>query len=71
MCWSAGEIKKDPKGFEDARKTLMGDSFNCYSFSFVAAMMCQRYITIPSYDILWKRMGLAPGFCPLSKWSAH
>ena len=64
VCWSAGEIKKDPKGFEDARKTLMGDSFNCYSFSFVAAMMCQRYITIPSYDILWKRMGLAPGFCP-------
>ena len=27
-------------------------------------MLCKRFITIPSYDILWNRAGLAPGFCP-------
>ena len=64
ICWNAGDIKRNPKGYEDARKTLIGDSFNCFSFSFVAAMLCKRFITIPSYDILWNRAGLAPGFCP-------
>ena len=64
LCWNAGDIKRDPKGFEDMRKTLIGDSFNCYSFSFVAAMMVKNWVCVPSYDALWGRMGLAPGFCP-------
>ena len=64
FCWNAGDIKRDPKGYEDMRKTLIGDSFNCYSFAFVAAMMVKNWVCVPSYDVLWGRMGLAPGFCP-------
>ena len=63
LCWSASDIKNNPRGYEDQRKSLIGDGFSCYAFAFVAAMLCQRFIHIPHYDLLWDRMGLAPGFC--------
>ena len=63
LCWSAGDIKNDPQGFEDQRKTLVGDSFSCYSFVFIAAQLCNRWMTLPSYSQLADRMGMAPGFC--------
>ena len=50
LCWNASAIKGDPQGFEDARKSLVGDSFSCYSFCYLAAMMCSKYQRIPSYD---------------------
>ena len=63
LCWNAGDIKRDLQGFEDARKSLVGDSFNCYSFSFVAAMMTWKFQPVNHYHLLWNRMGMAPGFC--------
>ena len=63
LCWSAGDIKRDPVGYEDARKTLVGDSFNCFSFCYIAAMLCKRWITVRSFHQLWNRTGMAPGFC--------
>jgi hypothetical protein len=65
-CWSANDIKRDPQGFEDKRKSLIRDSFSCYSFAFVAAMMCSKWVTISSYKTLVQRMGMASGFvCPV------
>ena len=64
LCWNANQIKQNPKGYEDARKSLVGDSFSCFSFAYVCAMMCAKWINIPSYEMLWNRMGLSPGFCP-------
>ena len=63
VCWNANEIKHNPKGFEDMRKSLVGDGFNCFTFCYVAAMLCRKWVQIPHYDVLWNRMGLAPGFC--------
>ena len=62
-CWNANSIKSNPVGYEDCRKSLVGDSFNCYSFAFVAAMLVRPWVTIRSYDTIWNRLGLAPGFC--------
>ena len=63
LCWSAGEIKQNPTGFEDARKTLVGDGFNCFTFAYFAAQACMKWIPGITYDMLWDRMGLAPGMC--------
>lgn len=66
LCWNAGAIKADPQGFEDQRKTLVGDSFSCYSFVYIAALLCNRWFKLPPYQLLLDRMGMAPGFvCPL------
>ena len=64
LCWAATDVKQNPRGFEDKRKSLVGDGCNCFTFAFVAAMLCKRWIQIPHYQLLWERMGLAPGFCP-------
>eukprot|EP00438_Fugacium_kawagutii_P007786 Skav218545 [mRNA] locus=scaffold3191:195997:201855:+ [translate_table: standard] len=70
LCWPAGRIKDDPQGFEDARKSLVGDSFNYHSFVYFAAMACYRWMPPFTYASLVERMGLAPGFtCPLH-WKA-
>ena len=67
LCWNANKIKNDPVGFEDKRKSLVGDSFSCYSFVYVAAIMCNRWFQLPPFDARLKRMGMAPDFCcPLS-----
>ena len=62
LCWSASDIKRDPVGYEDCRKSLVGDSFNCFSFVYVAALACHKWIPEVTYDQLWNRMGLAPGW---------
>ena len=63
LCWNASKIKSDPKGFEDTRKSLVGDSFNCFSFAYVAAQMTNNFQHVGDYWQLWNRMGMAPGFC--------
>jgi len=66
VCLNAGEIKRDPQNYEDLRKTLIGDSFNCFSFCYVAAMLCHKLVSVSSYHQLWNRTGMAPGFaCPI------
>ena len=62
VCWNAGDIKRDPEGYEDARKSLVGDSFNCFSFAYVAALACKKWVPTITYDQLWNRMGMAPGW---------
>eukprot|EP00438_Fugacium_kawagutii_P003316 Skav229330 [mRNA] locus=scaffold2917:69352:73753:- [translate_table: standard] len=70
LCWNAGRIKDDPVGYEDVRRSLVGDSFNCFSFVYFAAMASYKWLPPFTYAKLVSRMGLAPGFnCPLS-WSA-
>ena len=63
LAWSASDIKKDPQLYEDVRKSLVGDSFSCFSFAYIAAMLGNRWIHVPSYETLFLRMGMAPGFC--------
>ena len=63
LCWNAGKIKGDPKGFEDMRKSLIGDGFSCFSFAFVAAQVTWKFHAIGDYSLLWDRMGMAPGYC--------
>eukprot|EP00438_Fugacium_kawagutii_P036840 Skav204450 [mRNA] locus=scaffold1298:250701:254168:+ [translate_table: standard] len=62
LCWSASDIKRNPLEYDDVRKSLVGDSFSCFSFVYFAAMAVRKWINIPSYHMLWNRMGLAPGF---------
>ena len=61
-CWNANQVKADPEGFEDARKSLVGDSFNCHSFCVLAAMLVAKWKKVSSYHELVNRMGMAPGF---------
>ena len=60
-CWNANQVKNNPQGYEDARKSLVGDSFNCLSFCFVAALLIRKWHVVESYEQLWKRAGMAPG----------
>eukprot|EP00435_Cladocopium_sp_Y103_P015342 s342_g3.t1 len=54
IAWSASDIKRDPRGFEDVRKSLVGDGFNCFSFCFVAAMLCADLVeTMPADHNFW------------------
>lgn len=70
LCFNANQIKASPTEFEDARKSLIGDSFNCFSFVYFAAMACYKWMPKFTYQDLAQRGGLAPGFsCPLS-WKA-
>ena len=62
LCLNANDIKRDPVYFEDLRKSLLGDSFNCISFAYFAALACHRYIPMVSFEMIWNRAGLAPGF---------
>lgn len=63
LCWSASHIKQDPQGYEDVRKSLVGDGFNCFTFAYFAALACMKWIPGVNYGMLWDRMGLAPGMC--------
>lgn len=62
LCLNANDIKKDPTYFEDLRKSLVGDSFNCISFAYFAALACFRFIPTVTFEMIWSRAGLAPGF---------
>ena len=55
LCWNAGDIKASPQKYEDVRKTLIGDSFNCFSFAYFAAMACQRWIPGINFHMIWSR----------------
>ena len=63
LCWSASEIKQKPGVYEDTRKSLVGDGFNCFTFVYFAALACMKWIPGVTYEMLWDRMGLAPGMC--------
>ena len=62
LCLNANDIKKNPVYFEDLRKSLIGDSFNCISFAYFAALACFRFVPTISFQMIWSRAGLAPGF---------
>ena len=62
LCLNANDIKRSPVYFEDLRKSLVGDSFNCISFAYFAALACFRYVPTISFQMIWNRAGLAPGF---------
>ena len=62
LCLNANDIKRDPLYFEDLRKSLVGDSFNCISFAYFAALACFRYVPMVTFEMIWNRAGLAPGF---------
>ena len=62
LCWNAGDIKQDPIGYDDARKSLVGDGFNCFSFCYFAALAVKKWQPNITFGQLWNRMGLAPGF---------
>ena len=52
ICWSASDIKRNIRGYEDARKSLVGDGFNCFSFVVVAALMCADRLSGAAWDWL-------------------
>ena len=64
LAWAASKIKQNPRAFDDARHSYLGDSFSIYSFAIVAASLCHRYIPNIPYVHLAQRMGAAPGFRP-------
>ena len=63
LCMSASEIKKSKIHYEDTRQSLIGDSFAIGSFVIAAAGLCRSFHQVKHYRDLWKRLGLAPGFC--------
>ena len=63
VCWSASEIKRNLVGYEDQRCSLVGDSFNLYSFVLFAWSSCFAWLPSLTYSHLSQRMGMAPGFC--------
>ena len=62
LCLNANDIKRSATYFEDLRKSLVGDSFNCLSFAYFAALACYKYVPTISFDMIWDRAGMAPGF---------
>ena len=68
LCWGATAIKGDLQGFEDKRKSLLGDSFSMLSFATVLACSVSWDSSPFSVTHLVQRLGLAPGFC--TGWSA-
>lgn len=68
LCWGATAVKGDLQGFEDKRKSLLGDSFSMLSFATVLACSMSWDSTPFSVDHLVRRLGLAPGFC--TGWAA-
>ena len=71
---SASKIKQDPRGYEDIRCSMMGDSFSIFSFVIFAWGACFDIMPRVTYRQLCERMGVAPGFllpvgvqCPISR----
>ncbi len=61
-CMSASTIKQNKQRYEDARCSLLGDSFSIYSFIIFAYLLSVRFLPRIHYTLLADRMGLAPGF---------
>ncbi len=71
---SASKIKVDPRGYEDIRCSLIGDSFSIFSFVIFAWGVCFDSMPPITYRDLCNRMGAAPGFllplglqCPITR----
>lgn len=63
LALSASDIKKNYQDYEDARCSLVGDSFSMYSFVIFAWGSCAHALPGMTYKHLCDRMGMAPGFC--------
>ena len=61
LCMSASDIKRDPQEYEDARCTLLGDSFSIFSFVIFPWSALADVLPQFTYSHLARRMGLAPG----------
>lgn len=61
LCMSASDIKRDPQEYEDARCTLLGDSFSVFSFVIFPWSALADVLPRFTYSHLARRMGLAPG----------
>lgn len=77
-CMLASEIKKSWTAYEDARKSLCGDSFSVLSFGVMVSQMCAELIPRMSPMMIIRRMGLAPGSSahptiqvPVSRWLSY
>ena len=62
-CWGATAIKSDLGSYENARLSLIGDSFCTLSFAAVLACSFDWSPGEFSVDRLIRRLGMAPGVC--------
>ena len=63
-CWNPVKAKADPTGFDDARLSLVGNSFNAGVVALLLAplFVAEGYLKErPSPDDIVSRMGLRPG----------
>lgn len=74
LCMSGSDIKSSYQRYDDVRHSLLGDSFNMFSFVIPCAALCRKFLVNISYKHIAQRMGLAPGFrnsirlqCPLAR----
>eukprot|EP00435_Cladocopium_sp_Y103_P024855 s3415_g6.t1 len=74
-CMSASDAKRSFTAYEDARKSLCGDSFSILSFGVIAAQLCAKLVPRMTPEQIVMRMGLAPGACvhpsvqaPVTRW---
>lgn len=44
LAWPASKVKQNPRGFDDARHSYLGDSFSIYSFCIVAAALAYKFL---------------------------
>ena len=62
VCMSASDIKRGVQAYEDERCSLVGDSFNVFSFVVFGWAALFEYLPKFNYAHLCNRMGLAPGY---------
>ena len=62
-CWGANAIKSDLWNYENAKLSLIGDSFCMLSFAAVLACSFEWAPGEFSIDHLVQRLGMAPGVC--------
>ncbi len=62
LCMSASDTKRGVQAYEDERCSLVGDSFNVFSFVVFGWAALFEYLPKFDYAHLCNRMGLAPGY---------
>ena len=74
-CMSASDMKKSYSDYEDARKSLVGDSFSIPSFAIIGAVLCSELVPRMAPKQILLRLGLAPGASahpsvevPMTRW---
>ena len=77
-CMSASEAKRSSVAYEDARKSLCGDSYAILSFAIMASQMCAHLVPRMKPSQIVQRLGLAPGaschpdvVVPMSRWLSY